>query len=293
MKIQVLSDIHLDHAQYVPPVTDADIVVLAGDIAEGDLGVLWAREVFDVPVVYVAGNHEFYNSDYTMKEVVEAMKDAAEGSNVTVLDNESLVIDGVRFLGSTMWTNLRDAPDVLCSDGAYVNVVDMSETNTFDKAYAQDLFERNRSWLKRELSRPFDGQTVVITHHAPSLQSIHQEYEDNDWNACFVTDLEELMGEQVDLWVHGHTHSNFDYAIKGTRIVCNPRGYPHAFGGWENARFNHKHVVDMNGIRKLLEVRRVISQSTIMLTESEIELLKKKTKEAQEFFKKVPTQLKR
>ncbi len=247
MKVQVLSDVHLDHAQYVPPVTDADIVVLAGDIAEGDLGVLWAKQVFDVPVAYVAGNHEFYDSDHTMKETIEMMKVAAEGSNVIVLDNESLVIGDVRFLGSTMWTNLHDAPGVLYSDGAYISVGDdTSGMNQFDKAYAQGLFERNRAWLKREISQPFDGKTVVVTHHAPSLQSIHPQYAGNYWNGCFVTDVEDLMGEHVDLWAHGHTHSSFDYNIKGTRVVCNPRGYPGVFGGFENPKFNKRYAFDLH-----------------------------------------------
>jgi len=241
MKVQVLSDVHLDHAQYAHPLTDADIVVLAGDIGEGDLGVLWAKQVFDVPVVYVAGNHEFYDSDHTMKEVVEAMKAAAKGSNVTVLDNESLVLDGVRFIGSTMWTNLHDVPDILYSDAAYIKA---GNGQLFDKGFAQHLFEENKAWLQSELSKSFDGTTVVVTHHAPSLQSIHHEYEGNPWNPCFVTDVECLMGG-VDLWVHGHTHNNFDYSVGETRVVCNPRGYPCSFGGWENDKFNSNLVLNI------------------------------------------------
>lgn len=247
MKVQVLSDVHLDHAQYMPATTDADIVVLAGDISEGDLGVLWAQKVFDLPVVYVLGNHEFYDSDHTMKEVVEAMKATAEGSNVTVLDNESLVLDGVRFLGSTMWTSLDDGSDVLYSDRAYIQVNEYeSVSGGFDKRFAQDLFQRNRAWLKRDLSKPFDGKTVVVTHHAPSLKSVHLQYEGNPWTPCFVTDLEGLMGENVDLWIHGHTHNNFDYYVGKTRVVCNPRGYPSVQGGWENPQFNPNLVIDLN-----------------------------------------------
>ncbi len=242
MNIHILSDLHLDHAAYTPEETIADLVILAGDIAEGDAGVLWAKASFNKPTIYVPGNHEFYDSSFTMNEHIQRMKQAAEGTTIHVLNNEVIIIDGVRFIGSTMWSSLHRAPDVLYSDQSYINV----GSGTFSKEYAQTLFETNREWLKTELEKDFNGKTVVITHHGPSKQSVHAQYAGNEWNPCFVTDVEQLMGDAVCLWVHGHTHNNFDYVIDNkTRVICNPRGYPRPFGGWENESFEHACVVSI------------------------------------------------
>ena len=112
----------------------------------------------------------------------------------------------------------------------------------FNLSFAQALFEKNNAWLQSVLARPFDGKTVVVTHHAPSLKSIHSDYKSNEWNPCFVSDLEKLM-DGVGFWVHGHTHSSFDYQIGKTRVVCNPRGYPNDLDGWENKEFNPSNVI--------------------------------------------------
>jgi len=245
MKIHILSDLHLESAPFTPPATNADVVILAGDIAVGVEGVLWAREAFDVPVIYVCGNHEFHNPDYTIKEHIEMMKEVAAGSNVTVLDNDVAVVDGVRFIGSTMWTDVQNAYSALYCDIDRISVgEDAYGPVHFSKDYAQGLFERNRGWLKAELEKRFDGETVVITHHAPSWKSLHEQHVGNPWNPCFISDLEGLMNG-VDVWVHGHTHNNFDYEVAGTRVVCNPRGYPNPLGGWENNEFDVGKVVEI------------------------------------------------
>jgi len=245
LKIQILSDLHLECATFKPVQTDADIVVLAGDVGVGVEGVLWAKEAFDAPVIYVAGNHEFHDSEITIAEHMKLMKQVAVGSNVTVLDNDVVVVAGVRFIGSTMWTDMQDAYSALYCDIDRVSV-DENEFGPvhFTKEYAQELFERNKAWLKDELDKPFEGETVVVTHHAPSWKSLHPQYVGNLWNPCFMTDLEELMSV-VDLWVHGHTHNNFDYHIGGTRVLCNPRGYPNPLGGWENNEFDARKVVEV------------------------------------------------
>jgi len=243
MKIHVLSDVHLEFALLKPPVTSADVVILAGDIGVGIEGIQWAKDSFDVPVIYVPGNHEYYDPMLSISEHKELMLESAMGSNVSLLDNDVVVIDGVRFVGSTMWADLKRAPSALyrCIDNI---VVDYKTSGVhFSTDYAQSLFDNNKSWLKSELIKPFDGQTVVVTHHAPSSNSLHPQYFGNPWNPCFLSDLENLMGENVDLWVHGHTHNNFDYVVKGTRVICNPRGYPHPLGNWENSGFDPQMIV--------------------------------------------------
>jgi len=234
-----MSDIHLEHAPCAIPQTDADVVVLAGDIGEGAKGVAWAGETFQQPVIYVCGNHEYHDPIFSMGEHLDAMKEAAADSNVTLLDNEQVVMGGVRFLGTTMWTDVSDFGSVLyCDyDNIFVEQTPGSAPVYFSIDQQQQRFEQNFTWLISALKQPFNGKTVVITHHAPSLRSVHPQYMSNPWNPCFITDLEELM-PGVDLWVHGHTHNTFDYRIADTRVVCNPRGYPHALGGWENSSFN-------------------------------------------------------
>lgn len=245
MKIQILSDLHLECATFKPVQTDADIVVLAGDVGVGVEGVLWARETFDVPVVYVAGNHEYHDAALTISEHMDAIKQVADGSNVMVLDNDVVVVDGVRFVGSTMWTDLENAYSALYCD---VDRISFDENEYgpvhFTKEFAQELFDRNKAWLVEELGKQFAGKTVVVSHHAPSLKSLHQQYVGNEWNPCFMSNLEGLMNA-VDVWIHGHTHNNFDYQIAGTRVVCNPRGYPDPLGGWENNEFDAGKVVDV------------------------------------------------
>lgn len=222
---------------------DADIVILAGDIGVGTKGVEWAIETFAVPVIYVAGNHEYHAATQTMAEHINAMKDVAKCSNVMVLDNETIEVNGVRFIGTTMWTDVTHVERVLDPDAA--NIIPALSTK-FDKQFVQSLFETNVAWLKKELNKQFDRETVVVSHHAPSKKSVSAEFEGNQWNDCFVTDLESLMGSKVHAWIHGHVHSNHDYKIDGTRIICNSRGYASPFGGWNNHFFNPKFTFEIS-----------------------------------------------
>ena len=108
----------------------------------------------------------------------------------------------------------------------------------FTPADSATLFNIHAGWLDRKLAQAYPGPTVVITHHAPSRQSIHPRFADSLLNACFVSDAERLVdGSRAQLWVHGHTHDSFDYVLNGTRVVCNPRGYAKD-GINENAGFD-------------------------------------------------------
>ncbi|MCU0804511.1 MAG: metallophosphoesterase family protein [Burkholderiales bacterium] len=236
MRIRVLSDLHLEDSPWEAPAAEADVVVLAGDIANGAAGVEWAKRSFDVPVLFVAGNHEPFDSAF--HETAAAIREAAAGSNVTVLDRDERVIAGVRFLGATLWSDFeldgpaareralaelpRIAPDfrvVRFGDGLFT---------------AQDwiaLHRADRAWLEARLAAPFAGPTVVVTHFLPHPQSIAPRFAGHPFNPGFATDLSHLMGRAA-LWMHGHTHTALDYVVGGTRIVCNPRGYPHERTGF-------------------------------------------------------------
>jgi len=240
LKLHILSDLHLEFGPFQCVQTDADVVVLAGDIRPGSCAVKWAKKQFEQPVLFVPGNHEFYRG--RMLQTLQWMAMSAAESNVHLLDRSCIVVDDIRFVGTTLWSDLSDQRIGGCQCG----VLDNDDDNIigYGNSNAQLLFERNRTWLKRQLAEPFTGKTVVITHHAPSASSIHPRFAGDAWNACFTSDMEDLMGDGVDLWIHGHTHNSFDYRIKGTRVVCNPRGYV-VDDGWENRDFDPALVVEV------------------------------------------------
>lgn len=234
VKLHVLSDLHLSSGGLVLPDTDADVVILAGDIARPEAAINWARS-FQQPVLYVPGNHEFYGN--SLSATVQQLRTHAQGSNIYILDNDALILNGVRFLGSTLWgdfnlygTGAERATAIEQAVGFMYDFSriqsDMHPGSPFSPEEFEALFQTNRQWLKQQLDQDFDGPTVVITHHAPSMSSIHPRYTGSPINTCFVSNSEDLLGaNRTALWIHGHTHDSFDYQVKGTRVVCNPRGY--------------------------------------------------------------------
>ncbi len=246
MKLHILSDLHLSCGALEVPRNDADVVVLAGDVARPREAIAWASGL-GKPVVFVAGNHEFYGG--SIAGTPGELRRAALGTDVRVLDCDEAVIGGVRFLGATLWTDFLLLGEVAMRDeaieGALLHMREFTRIRLTEAAPAPfmpadsaDLFRAHAAWLERKLSEPHDGPTVVVTHHAPSPGSIHPRFAGSPLNACFVSDAERLLGAgRVSLWVHGHTHDSHDYARKGTRVVCNPRGYSRD-GVNENPRFD-------------------------------------------------------
>jgi predicted phosphodiesterase len=245
MKIHVLSDLHLSFGTMAQPTSDADVVVLAGDIARPREAAAWAQG-FGKPVIYVLGNHEYYGS--SLDDAMAELKGLCKRTPVHVLDGDGLVLGGVRFLGITLWTDFdlfgRGERKTAAMAAAQRMIRDFSVIRSGDSGAlftphdSTALFRRHAAWLGQALATPHAGPTVVITHHAPSPRSIHPRFEESILNACFVSDLEHLLGqERVELWIHGHTHDSFDYRVNGTRVLCNPRGYARD-GVNENASFN-------------------------------------------------------
>jgi Icc-related predicted phosphoesterase len=235
MKIQLLSDLHLEdshqHPPFVLPATEADVVVLAGDIDNGTRAIDWAEETFpNQTVLYVPGNHEYYDAD--LQAAAAALTTRAQRSaNVRLLDNDELTIDGVRFLGSTLWTDFallgqQKMDQVIAASLRYV--VDFRKIRLGDDFLTPqqtvDLHRDAIAFLQARLEKPFAGKTVVITHHAPHPGSVHPRWAGSIVNAAFVSDLTRLMGKSA-LWFHGHTHDSFDFAVHGTRVLANPMGY--------------------------------------------------------------------
>lgn len=251
MKIQLYSDLHLEFAPFQPSLLDSDAVILAGDIGVGAAGVKWAGQMFpDRPVIYVVGNHEFYYGDF---ESVWADLRRHCPLNVHLLDNQAVEIGAVRFLGCALWTDYalfgmarREAALVCANAGLNDHRIIRLQPHPFGRIFrAEDalaLHLASRAWLQEELARPFDGKTVVVTHHAPHAGSVAAQYQDDLLSAAFASDLTALMGPAA-LWVHGHMHSSCDYEVEGTRVVANPRGYPMRHSGFENPEFLHDRMI--------------------------------------------------
>lgn len=254
MKLNILSDLHLSVGGMERPHTDADVVVLAGDISRPAAAADWALG-FDQPVLYVIGNHEFYGS--SLPEVRAELRRRFAGTHVHLLDNDVLELGGVRFVGSTLWTDFKangegeQRAEAMAKAAGFMYDFKRVRTGAAPDApilTPEDttrLFAGNVRWLGEQLARPFAGPTVVITHHAPSLGSIHPRFAGSPFNAAFVSDVEFLMdGTRVPLWIHGHTHDSYDYRVHGTRVLCNPRGYAKD-GKVENASFDPTLVVEV------------------------------------------------
>lgn len=275
LKLLVLSDLHLEGGvpYDVPTGARFDVAVLAGDIhSPGTEAVHWAMTspaLRDRPVVLVAGNHELYRAPDAIGEVGK-MFHAAVNSHVHVLNRTSVVLHGVRFIGCTLWTDCQLPVDVdgrrqtnieralhtanvLMADYQVIRVrspaVSPTRTRQVTRLFrAEDalaLHWVDRDWLLREMRTPFDGPTVVITHHAPAAGSLAARYAGDRLSPAFVSDLPREFFDVPCLWIHGHTHHSADYLARRCRIVSNPRGYRIRGVGFENASFDPGLVLEV------------------------------------------------
>lgn len=246
MKIQLASDLHLEFLakrfpgeRLITPHPEADVLVIAGDITSGadavDLFSDWP-----VPVIAVAGNHEFYGYDYD--DVVHSLRKSAAGTNVHFLERDQFDIGEVRFLGCCLWTDyeLNLAPDAsrpLAMQRASYELYDHTAIRRGSTRFSPDMalneHQLSRDWLRAQLEEPWRGPTVVVTHHGVHPLSVHPRYADDITSAAFVSDLGPLL-DRADLWLHGHVHDSFDYRVSKTRVVANPRGYARNFNGAAN-----------------------------------------------------------
>jgi len=250
MRLLLLSDLHLEVGDLaLADDLDFDVAVLAGDIVwpatrlrewvQGSGALRRARAV-----VAVNGNHEYF--DRVLRPDAQSLQLPAGEAGVSplhLLDAAQAIVDGVRFLGCTLWTDFElriDTVEGLMSDrqrgidAAQRAMVDYRAigwqepgTATARRLTPQDtlaLHARQRGWLRERLAESFAGPTVVVTHFLPHPQSIARRFAGHPFNPGFATDLSHLMG-RAPLWIHGHTHSSHDYRVGRCRVVCNPRGY--------------------------------------------------------------------
>jgi predicted phosphodiesterase len=260
VKVQLVSDLHLEFSDInITNQNGADVLILGGDIMvaqdlhdhpENDqimdllLGTrgekarrfrdFLKRVSLEFPhVIYIAGNHEFYHGKYP--DAIDYLKtECARFPNIHMLEMESVTVEDVTFIGSTLWTDMnRQDPLTLISVKDAMN--DYRVIRNSQRRYAKlsptDTVRRHTdtmSFIRSELEKNPNGKYVVVGHHAPTQLSVKPKYQgDFQLNGAYRSDLTEFMLDhpQIKVWTHGHTHDCFDYMIGDTRVVCNPRGY--------------------------------------------------------------------
>ena len=267
MRAWLISDMHIAHVEFSRlqdiSIPDADICICAGDISdfvEMSIEFLSRHISPRMSVITVLGNHDYFGN--TIDGAIKTAKRKA-GGNVTVLENETFVLGDVRIIGATLWTDFeipwgqdeeiplpdrREVAIQFCKrfvvDFREIYRSGWHETGMPGLLMARELIARHnasRAFINAELSLPFKGKTVILTHHAPTPWSLDPKYKGNPTNAAFVSDLTDLIEQrQPDLWVHGHVHRFFDYQIGKARVICNPRGYRR-----EQTAFQPGFVIDL------------------------------------------------
>jgi len=232
MKIQVISDLHREFGFMDINFSNADVVVIAGDVNLGTKGIQWILSAIkNIPVVYVLGNHEYYRGSYpkTLNEITEL----SVGTNVHVLENKAIVIDNVTFHGTTLWTDFE-----LLGDPKINGSICQSKMNDYklirrDPSYSKlrsiDTYVIHRAalkWLETSLESSSTKKNIVVTHHAPSIKSIPERLRSDILSSAYASNLEAtILKYQPDYWIHGHIHVPIRYNVGDTTVLCNPHGY--------------------------------------------------------------------
>jgi predicted phosphodiesterase len=253
MNIHFLSDLHLEFhnmpRRYRLP-AGTDVVVLAGDIGVGLQGLEWALRAYSCPVIYVAGNHEFYGQR-PMQKLIEKARAKVQGTHVHFLENEAVTINGVRFAGTTLWTDFR-AMERATARLKQEHVMAHLATRMTDyfaitvdrqpveggvvvgkrgwRVTPRKIFEIHNEalrFIEGEIQAHQPGQKlVIVTHHAPSARSIANWTPLDPIDAAYISHLDDLVERSgAAAWIHGHLHSAADYRIAETRVLDNCRGY--------------------------------------------------------------------
>lgn len=231
-KLRIMSDLHLEFGPLNLEPIGEDVLVLAGDIGLGIVGAEWAVEYarrHAVPVVMIAGNHEFYQQSSIDEVYADLYRLAADNQpTFQFLQDDARACAGVTFAGCTLWTDYaldgNPVAAMLAADRA-INDHRLIQ-GTYGRFTPDDAFRRYEFSASTLRERMADKPTVVVTHHLPSRRSIAGRYADSRYNAAYASNLDEMVEDSgAKLWVHGHTHISQDYRIGATRVICNPRGY--------------------------------------------------------------------
>jgi metallophosphoesterase superfamily enzyme len=242
MKLRIWSDVHLEFGELVWTKHEDDkntVLVIAGDLfvwKQKEEGQRLLRELCDnfKAVVYVCGNHEFYHSE--ISEVINGQYQfALEIPNLFFLQDDYCVIDGVRFVGSTLWTDLNNADDIvmqqarMCmNDYRKIRYYDVNDDRERELRPSDVIAmnDKTRDVLAKNLFNLYDNKTVIVTHHLPDVKYVNG-YADGLLQYAYGNTLMDTYfgASNLVMWIHGHAHIRQEYEINGVKVVANPRGY--------------------------------------------------------------------
>jgi len=263
MKVALASDIHLEFQDIILKNTEnAEVLILSGDILVAEdlhnhpeekvkiaimVDSLSRRQEtaqrfrdfikrcsFQFPhVVVIAGNHEFYHGNW--KASIQYLRDEySKFDNVYFLEQDTKVINDVTFIGATLWTDCNKGDPLtlhaltdMMNDYRIIRNDELGFTK-LRPAHSMHRHQRTVGYIKSVLADRKDQKVVVVGHHAPTFNSVHEKYRNDQlMNGGYASDLSQLIldNPQIALWTHGHMHDPFDYMVGTTRVVCNPRGY--------------------------------------------------------------------
>ena len=249
MRIQYMSDTHIEMSNTIPKLEKhGDVLILAGDIGNPfqtsytDF-LQQASDLF--PRVYViAGNHEYYggsiaDTDAKIASICDKL------SNVKFLQCHTDVYNGVRFVGCTLWSQVKDSLRYKMNDFLSIFTFSNSKIRLFQPADVRDLHEHHVKWLTACTNSHTFGEdgsnipTVVITHHAP-LDDMNGVFRGGTLSSGFATNLSHMFQPPIVAWICGHTHQNMTVHVNNIPCISNCKGY-----SGEDIYFNPKAFIDI------------------------------------------------
>jgi predicted phosphodiesterase len=259
LRLWIQSDLHLESTRGwdLPAVGDRpvfDVLVIAGDlIPRAERGVAWLLDRVADHVVFVCGNHEFYGCD--IDRTVEKARALAAGTHVHILQNDTVQIGDVTFIGATFWTDFN-----LFGDPGRAMVAAAEFMNDYKKIrvgryvyrlrphYTLQRHRQSREFIANELRKPKVGTRVVVTHMAPHPSAIRPAFDEEITSAAYASDASDLLAMGVDAWIYGHTHDTRDEMIGDVRLITNAKGYgpwPPKELTWDNPGFDPNFVIEI------------------------------------------------
>ncbi|NCQ51819.1 hypothetical protein GW796_07990 [archaeon] len=274
--IRIFSDIHLDFdipnktnkfkpetSIWVPPAMDTDketILILAGDIWHAKkpfnfMNFSWFKKISEKfhSIIVILGNHDFWNGNI-QKEYLNYQTQINNQNlkNVHLLQNDTIIIDNIKFIGGTLWTDYNNG-NPISMQLAEQNMNDfryIKNGNAFSKLRSTHIIGehiKTKTYIENNSTKDYDSQFLwVLTHHLPTFKSVPSIYQNEERfheNGMYATNLENLFNENISAWVHGHAHEYQNYTINKTKILSNPRGYV-----GENTHYQPHALFNFNGI---------------------------------------------
>lgn len=245
MRIKVESDLHLEFEQYKLQFHGEDLLILAGDISDNSNETLTLIKDYlkldeNVQCILILGNHDYYSSSLS---TIHNFWTSINLPRFHFLQNNSVIINNIMFYSITLWTDMNNAdPNLLklsqtCLTDYHENIKIYSRyLKPIDTLFLHKCY---KDTMEKELANNMNRKIIMITHHLPLIDCIHEKYKNNELNLAYAcTDIHPT--NNIPLWIYGHTHSSADFIKNNTRYICNPRGKC-----GENTEFKSDYIINI------------------------------------------------